>query len=119
MRWELHRVWKIEATLKPGFRHVYGKRVFFWDEDIPGAGGVENYDQAGKLYRVGNQIAYPNYENGGVTGANYDGSVFLDLSTGYWAVQGITAMKGFGWVTDKPQPDVYFSPENMAGEGIR
>ena len=27
VRWELHRVWVVEATLKPGKRHIYSKRV--------------------------------------------------------------------------------------------
>ncbi len=33
MRYELRRVWVVEANLKGGFRHVYGKRVLFIDED--------------------------------------------------------------------------------------
>jgi hypothetical protein len=34
MRYELHRVWVVEATLKEGQRHLYGKRVFYVDEDL-------------------------------------------------------------------------------------
>ena len=33
-RWELHRVWVVEATLKPGQRHVYSKRTYYLDEDL-------------------------------------------------------------------------------------
>ena len=33
VRWELHRVWVVEATLKEGARHVYHKRIFYLDED--------------------------------------------------------------------------------------
>jgi hypothetical protein len=33
VRWELHRVWVVEATLKEGKRHVYSKRTFYLDED--------------------------------------------------------------------------------------
>ena len=33
MRYELHRVWVVEATLKNS-KHIYGKRVFYMDEDI-------------------------------------------------------------------------------------
>ena len=33
VRWELHRVWVVEATLKPDKRHIYSKRVFYLDED--------------------------------------------------------------------------------------
>lgn len=51
-RWELHRVWVIEATLKPDKRHLYSKRVFYFDEDAPGYGTSECYDGNGKLYRA-------------------------------------------------------------------
>ena len=33
LRYELHRVWVIEATLKSGMRHIYKKRVHYIDED--------------------------------------------------------------------------------------
>ena len=33
MRYELHRVWEVEGTLKAGSKHIYGKRVFYLDED--------------------------------------------------------------------------------------
>src|SRR5690606_42033598 len=32
-RWELHRVWVVEANLKPEARHIYERRVFYIDED--------------------------------------------------------------------------------------
>lgn len=50
-RHELHRVWVVEATLKPGMRHVYSKRVYFIDEDAPNAGMFDAFDQSGTLYR--------------------------------------------------------------------
>ncbi|MEE4253622.1 MAG: DUF1329 domain-containing protein, partial [Desulfuromusa sp.] len=33
LRYELHRVWVVEATLREGARHLYKKRVFYIDED--------------------------------------------------------------------------------------
>ncbi len=33
MRFELHRVWVLQATLKSGYRHQYAKRVLYLDED--------------------------------------------------------------------------------------
>lgn len=33
MRYELHRVWVLEAALTPGYRHQYAKRVLYVDED--------------------------------------------------------------------------------------
>ncbi|PCC99557.1 DUF1329 domain-containing protein [Halopseudomonas pelagia] len=50
-RWEKHRVWEVEATLKPGMRHVYSKRTYYLDEDTFGAGLYDAWDQNGELYR--------------------------------------------------------------------
>ncbi|TKA89680.1 DUF1329 domain-containing protein [Halopseudomonas bauzanensis] len=50
-RWELHRVWEVEATLKEGSRHVYGKRTYYLDEDTFGVGLYDAWDQTGELYR--------------------------------------------------------------------
>ena len=33
LRYELHRVWVVEATVKDGERHIYAQRNFFIDED--------------------------------------------------------------------------------------
>ena len=51
VRWELHRVWVVEATLKPGKRHIYQKRTFYIDEDSWVAAASDNYDARGQLYR--------------------------------------------------------------------
>jgi hypothetical protein len=51
-RYELHRVWHVEATLKEGQRHVYSKRTFYIDEDTWQAAAVDHYDGRGELWRV-------------------------------------------------------------------
>ena len=51
MRYELHRVWVIEATLKKGSKHVYGKRVFFLDEDSWSVVYEDAYDTRMNLWR--------------------------------------------------------------------
>lgn len=55
-RFEKHRVWVVEATLKEGVRHIYEKRVFFIDEDSWQIQVADMYDNRGELYRV--NIAY-------------------------------------------------------------
>jgi len=117
VRWELHRVWEVQATLKPGLRHIYVKRNFFWDEDAPGSGSVENYDATGKLYRVVNEMSLPYYDN--ELGAFSDASIELDLQTGIWTAQGLTSMPGTGWHTVARKDDRAFSPEAIAGDGVR
>lgn len=51
-RYELHRVWVVEATLRTGISHVYTRRVFYVDEDSWQILASEEYDQDGKLWRV-------------------------------------------------------------------
>ena len=52
MRYEKHRVWEVVGTLKENFRHVYGRRVFYIDEDTKGIVATEIYDGRGQLWRV-------------------------------------------------------------------
>lgn len=51
MRYELHRVWVIEAVERQGKRHSFGKRVFYVDEDSWNVVLVENYDREGRPWR--------------------------------------------------------------------
>lgn len=53
LRYELHRVWVVEASLKSGERHIYTKRNFFIDEDTWTAAVVDHYDSRGELWKVG------------------------------------------------------------------
>ncbi len=50
-RYELHRVWVIEASERGGASHAFGKRTFYVDEDSWNVALVENQDRAGKLWR--------------------------------------------------------------------
>lgn len=52
MRYELHRVWVVEADLKSGKRHVISKRRYYLDEDSWLCVGAEFYDGRGELWRV-------------------------------------------------------------------
>ena len=54
-RYELHRVWVTEATLKSGTSHVYKKRVFFQDEDSWAILVQDKYDNRDQLWRVDEQ----------------------------------------------------------------
>ncbi|MDB5869199.1 MAG: hypothetical protein JWP96_1531 [Polaromonas sp.] len=63
-RWEMHRVWVVEATLKPGQRHIYSKRVYYFDEDLSGAGMSDAFDQSGEIYRVLFNGTAPFYDSG-------------------------------------------------------
>lgn len=52
MRYELHRVWHVKATLKEGQRHIYETRHFYLDEDTWFIQLADNYDARGNLWRT-------------------------------------------------------------------
>jgi hypothetical protein len=59
-RYELHRVWVVDATLKAGQRHLYKRRTFYVDEDSWQILAVDCYDGRDQLWRVqeGHSINY-------------------------------------------------------------
>jgi hypothetical protein len=57
LRYELHRVWVVEATLRKGFSHLYDKRRFYIDEDSWAILAVDLYDEKGEL--IGLQESHP------------------------------------------------------------
>ena len=50
-RFEKHRVWVVEAKLKEGKRHIYGKRVFYLDEDTWNIVLADSFDGKDNLWR--------------------------------------------------------------------
>ncbi|MCB1877959.1 MAG: DUF1329 domain-containing protein [Chromatiales bacterium] len=59
-RYELHRVWVVDATLKEGERHLYKRRTLYFDEDSWQILAVDLYDNRDQLWRVseGHPINY-------------------------------------------------------------
>jgi len=52
MRYELQRVWVLEANLKDDYRHIYGKRHMYIDADTWFMVMADNYDARGGLWRT-------------------------------------------------------------------
>ncbi len=52
IRWELHRVHETVATIREGYRHCYGKRIFYQDEDSWLILLKDQYDTRGELWRM-------------------------------------------------------------------
>ena len=51
-RYELHRVWVVDATLRKGLRHNFARRTFYVDEDSWSIASVDCYDGRGSLWKV-------------------------------------------------------------------
>lgn len=63
-RYETHRVWVVEATVKAGMRHLAPKRTFYLDEDSWNPLVADDYDGQGKLWKVREGYSIPVYETG-------------------------------------------------------
>lgn len=61
VRYELHRMWVVEAQLREGAGHVYSKRVFYLDEDSWLILLQDMYDARGEFWRYAESYArqYP------------------------------------------------------------
>ncbi|MNZ44111.1 hypothetical protein D3C78_617330 [compost metagenome] len=116
VRWELHRVWVVEATLKEGKRHIYSKRVFYIDEDSWAALASDQYDGQGQLYRT--VIATPTQSYDVV--APFTNSYFAyDLVGGiYTLVVHLGDEKG-GLKYIKPLSERDWNADSLAGRGVR
>lgn len=117
MRWELHRVWVVEATLKPGFRHLMPKRRFYLDEDVSGSGITDNYDATGKLIRIDTMLTIPDYVSG--YGLLFDNTNTFDLERGAYIVPAFSGFKGGGYRAVEAIPESIWSAENMAQSSTR
>jgi hypothetical protein len=114
-RYEKHRVWVIEATLKPGQRHVYHKRRFFIDEDSWGAAVIDQYDERGELWRVSMAYLKNYYELPGTWTAM---DVFHDVQARRYHVQGMDSEERTTIDFSQASPGSrYFTPQELRRRG--
>ncbi|MES2264645.1 MAG: DUF1329 domain-containing protein [Pseudomonadota bacterium] len=115
LRWELHRMWVVEAKLKEGQRHIYARRTFYVDEDSWAALASDQYDGRGQLWRAGF----------GYLTQSYDASIPTTHTTGHYdLIAGtyyINLWPGANGVKllDTRQPDSAWTADSLAGAGVR
>ncbi len=118
VRWEKHRAWVVEAKLKPGFRHSLPKRVLYFDEDTWAAGIADSWDAAGSVYRVDSCTMIPwGDKDKGQIGGDY--TFTYDLQTGIVSSTGGLGFAGSNYLSVPSTPQNLYSPEALAGEGVR
>jgi hypothetical protein len=115
LRWALHRVWVVEATLKPGQNHVYSRRVFYVDEDSWVALASDEYDLEGKLRRTVYALLTYSYD---VRVPHTMNHVVYDFGTGNYFLAFLPGpYPGVKYVEPAPTSD--WSPDALAGAGVR
>ncbi len=114
VRWELHRVWVLDATVAPGKRHAVPKRRLYIDEDTWGVAIMDGYDAEGKLWRHSQifPVVIPE-----VPIIETEPSLVYNLQAG-----------GFSFVQDyvgeyltvvPPRPDSFYTSDSLGAEGVR
>ncbi|MEO7013693.1 MAG: DUF1329 domain-containing protein [Dokdonella sp.] len=115
LRYELHRVYVVEATVKAGQRHINPRRTFYLDEDSWQILTIDHYDSALKLWRY-SEAPSVNY---------YEVPVFWstledhhDLKSGRYIAVGLDNQEEMYDFSFQTTPDM-FSPQSLRQRGIQ
>lgn len=114
-RYELHRVWVVEATVKQGVRHVAPKRTFYLDEDSWSVVVADDYDAQGKLWKLRESFVIPVAETGSCDNPAFvqhnlvEGRYVFDQSP-------LGSGKDMRWVVESKDPKFgagFYTAENL------
>lgn len=116
VRWELHRVWVVDATLRAGQRHPSPKGRYYLDEDTWTAVMAERYDANGVLARVPFSLPINMPDAPMVTNATWG---VYDLISGASYVSTLFNEKKAQFEVIAPPPETYFTADAMAADSAR
>jgi len=117
VRWELHRVWVIEANLREGMRHQAPKGRFYLDEDTWAGVLSDRWDANGNLWKTQWSLPFVMPDIPATAPPQVFG--FYDVSLGAWYAGGLFHGKKEQYKVMPKYKDWTFTPDAMAGEGVR
>ncbi len=114
-RYELHRVWHVQATLKEGARHIYAKRDLYVDEDSWQIALADHYDSRGELWRFaeGHSMQFVNANT-----PLYAATTSYDLISGRYSVQ-LNNEERDAFIFDTPMKRKEFTTSALRRSGRR
>ena len=117
LRYELHRVWIVEATLKEGQRHIYARRTFYIDEDTWQISAGDLYDGRGEMWRVKEAHNLSHYQ---VKVPWYALETSHDLISGRHLPQGLAnELRGYQYKWDYEVTEREYTPAALRRSGVR
>ena len=114
-RYELHRVWVVDATLKSGTSHLYSRRTFYVDEDSWQILAADQYDGRGAIWRV-SEAHCINYYDALTFWSTLE--VHTDLENGRYLVIGLDN-EGPMYNFNLKRTPADYSPDSLRRDGIR
>jgi hypothetical protein len=115
-RYELHRVWVVDSTLKRGQSHIYSRRTLYVDEDSWQILGVDCYDIRGQLYRVQEGHAMNYYYLPSLWTAL---ELVMDLSNGRYLALGLQSEERGSYDFSIKRTPADYAPSLLERRGIR
>jgi len=115
VRWELHRVWVVEANVKPGVRHVAPKGRYYIDEDTWVAVLGDRWDAKGQLWKTMWQLPVMMPDLPATTPVSFG---FYDLLSNTWFANSISNEKSMQYKIMPRYPDAHFTHDAL-GTGAR
>ena len=115
-RYELHRVWHVVATLKPGERHIYAKRDIYIDEDTWQAVEIDHYDGRGTLWRVAEAHSQYYYDK---QVPWYAVETLYDLLSGRYLALGMKNEEKQAYDFNYTASEADYTPAALRQEGVR
>jgi hypothetical protein len=116
MRWELHRVHVVEATLRQGQRHQAPKSRYYCDEDTWICVLGDRWDAKGQLWKT---LWAQTFVAPDLPGNPIGSFGFNDLVSGQGFMGNLYNAKASQYPVKPRFPDSVFSPDALAGEGVR
>jgi hypothetical protein len=116
VRWELHRVWVVEARLASGKRHAVSRRRLYLDEDSWLALLYDGWDGKGRLWHVAHALPLVVPELPAVVTFP---DVIYDLTTGRYAARYLLNESRRHYEIVPRRPEDHFSPAALVSEGAR
>lgn len=117
VRWELHRVWVLEATLREGKRNVAAKRRLYLHEDTWQAVLADTWDSQGKLWKTGQAFTMVAGDQPLATTLSY---AWFDLISNGWVLAGsINDTGGVKYQAFDAKQLNNFSSSALASGGVR
>ncbi len=116
VRYEMHRVWVVDANLKEGTRHIYKRRTFYIDEDSWQVLVVDCYDTRDQIWRVQEGLGINYYDQ-----PSYWTTLELvyDLQSGRYLAIGLNNEEPITYDFTKTYELSDFSPGSLRRTGVR
>jgi Protein of unknown function (DUF1329) len=115
LRYELHRVWVVEAKVKPTTSHIYARRTFYIDEDSWQIVHTDNYDARGEIWRVQESHGINYYQ---IPLFTETAMAVYDLQNGRYLSFGLNNEERAS-VYNEPMSIEDFTPDSMRSAGRR